>query len=110
MLVFPPGKNKILQAWSAKFVQSIGSQLTKLKSLLGVDYVELDSTPNIVYKSNSSDVNEVLARRSEILVEEPAIKHRRAVFWKLLVPYSQQWHEAQGTAYFYPQTSIPNKE
>ena len=108
VLVFPPGKNKTLQAWSAKFVRSIGSQLTKLKSLLGVDYVELDSTPNIVYKSNSSDVNEVLARSSEISVEEPAIKHRRAVSWKLLVPYSQQWHESQGTAYFYPQTSIPN--
>lgn len=115
VLVFPPGKGGRMDMWSNEFIDQISTKLTKLKSLLGVDSDRVDLIPGLRYKSDVTYANDILTRQGprKLSVEqtnlEPANKMSRvSLQWRHLTAHTDAWYDAQGTAFFYPPTSMPN--
>ena len=121
ILVLPPTKhhaeeNGLMTGWIDRYISLLCEQLPKLRSVIGIHSDKLDDFPNLMYKSSPCKYDHTLARQTDISYErsrkqsgsEPATKVQKVSRWKALSKNTKEWHNAHGTLYFYPETSICN--
>ena len=101
--------------WLDSNMDQLRKELPKLYSLIGIHSDRLKALPNLLYISGPYGHNQTLARQVGPFKAcpgesgaEPAAKRQKVTRWNSVVEYTNEWHNAHGTSFFYPETSIHN--
>ena len=99
-----------MSRWLDRNMDQLRKELPKLYSLIGIHSDRLKALPNLSYMSGPYGHNQTLARQvgPRESGAEPAAKRQKVTRWNSVVEYTNEWHKAHGTSFFYPETSIHN--